>query len=125
VHRREVFDSVGYWDDRLFRFGDREFYNRVRVATGRSAYVDEINVLRFYAQHWDRRYASGAPPPQRRYLELLADAGWRDAFRARSRRGPRGAGVRARQLADFADFGWRSGPRFVRFWWQKLTAGRA
>ena len=42
VHRRRLFDRVGYWNDALFRFGDREFFNRVRNIDAASAYRDEV-----------------------------------------------------------------------------------
>ena len=32
VHRRSLFDRIGYWDETLFRFGDREFHGRARRA---------------------------------------------------------------------------------------------
>jgi hypothetical protein len=115
VHRRTVFDSVGYWDATLARFGDREFYNRARASSRRTRFVDEITVMRFYAQHWDERYGRLEEPPQRRYLDKLGSGAWCRAFREAARRGERGLGVRALQLSDFTAFGLRSGPRFLRF----------
>jgi glycosyltransferase involved in cell wall biosynthesis len=120
VHRRSVFETVGYWNDALFRFGDREFYNRVRVSALPSAYLDHITVLRFYAQHWDGLYARVNEPPQKRYLPRVLDPAWTAAFRASARAGGRGLAVRRRQAADFAAFAVRSGPRFVRFGWQRM-----
>jgi glycosyltransferase involved in cell wall biosynthesis len=119
LHRRSVFDVVGYWDDRLLRFGDREFYNRVRTSEAPSRYVDVVTVLRFYAQHWDHRNADVAVAPQRKYLALLADAQWVRRLRASCASGPRTLKVRAGQWADFLRFGIRSGPKFVRFWYQR------
>jgi glycosyltransferase involved in cell wall biosynthesis len=122
VHRRSVFARTGYWNDQLFRFGDREFYNRVRCSGLPSAYVDEVSVLRFYAQHWDARYAALAEPPQQRYLPLLADAAWRTAVRTAAAAGRRGGDVRLRQWQDLARFAIRSGPKFARFWYERWTA---
>ena len=122
VHRRSVFDAVGYWNDALFRFGDREFYNRVRRSPLPSAYLEHITVLRFYAQHWDPRYAQAAAPPQARYLEKLRDPAWVEGFRAAARGRRRTASARRWQLADFAAFALRSGPKFVRFGWQRLRS---
>lgn len=123
VHRRSVFDSVGYWDDRLFRFGDRDFYNRVRVSPEPSRYVDTTTVLRFYAQHWDHLYAgadvAARGVPQARYRALLADPAWRDALRGAQVPGRRPAAVRLRQWRDFLRFGVRSGPRWLRYWYQR------
>jgi len=118
VHRREVFETVGYWNDRLFRFGDREFYNRVRTSAVPTRYVDRVTVLRFYAQHWDGRYAGTREPPQAAYVERVQDPAWRarvhEALGAR-----RDFAVRRRQSADFFAFAVRSGPKFARFWYQK------
>jgi glycosyltransferase involved in cell wall biosynthesis len=119
VHRRSVFDAVGYWNDALFRFGDREFYNRVRSSPLPSAYLEHVTVLRFYAQRWDPAYVRGAAPPQARYLERLRDPAWVEAFRAAAHSGGRSFRVRGWQAADFAAFALRSGPRFVRFLWQR------
>ena len=122
VHRRAVFDTIGYWNDALFRFGDREFYNRVRASTLPSAYLEHLTVLRFYAQHWDPRYAAVAEPPQKRYLEKVRDPAWVEAFRASARGRARGPAVWRWQLADFGAFAVRSGPRFARFLWQRLRS---
>ena len=121
VHRRSVFDLVGYWNDQLFRFGDREFYNRVRVSSVRSRYVDGVTVLRFYAQHWDGKYDRLPEPPQKEWLPRLRDPEWREAVRRTLAGGARGWPVRRRQAADFFAFGARSGPRFARFLYQTLT----
>ncbi|HEV7498488.1 MAG TPA: glycosyltransferase family A protein [Vicinamibacteria bacterium] len=121
VHRRDVFEAVGYWNDHLFRFGDREFYNRVRVSAVPTRYVDHVTVLRFYAQHWDGRYGQVAEPPQGRYLDKLADPAWRESVHAALGR-RRDAVVRRRQAADFFAFAIRSGPKFARFWYQKLRS---
>jgi glycosyltransferase involved in cell wall biosynthesis len=120
IHRRSVFDAVGYWDDHLFRFGDRDFYNRVRVSEVPSAYVPHPTVLRFYAQHWDPRYVEGALPPQAAYLQKLQDASWRQQVYDALAEPARSWAVRRRQARDFLAFGIRSGPKFARFWWQKL-----
>jgi glycosyltransferase involved in cell wall biosynthesis len=120
VHRRGVFARIGYWNDRLLRFGDRDFYNRAR-RSGVAAYVDLVTVLRFYAQHWDARYADLAAPPQPRYLERLADPAWCAQVRNAAAPGRRGAAVRRRQWADFTRFAVRSGPKFVRFWYERAV----
>ena len=127
VHRRAVFERVGYWNDQLFRFGDREFFNRVRRAVP-SAYVDYVTALRFYAQHWDAHYAALDAPPQQRYLERLSDAAWRARVRAAAVPGARRLAVRRRQWTDVVRFAVRSGPKFVRFWyerWASHAAGHA
>ncbi len=121
IHRRSVFDIVGYWNDHLFRFGDREFYNRVRLSQARSAYVDRVTLLRFYAQHWDRRYADLSEPPQSRYLPRVQDPDWRNAIRRSIEGADRPFEVRRRQVSDFIEFAVRSGPKFARFWYQKFT----
>lgn len=120
VHRRSVFDVVGYWNAGLTRFGDREFFNRVRTSTLPTRYVDQVSVLRFYALHWDARYRPGLEPPQARYLPRLQEPLWREALRAAAARGGRGGAVRRRQWRDFLLFGLRSGPKFVRFWLESL-----
>jgi len=118
VHRRDVFARVGYWNDRLFRFGDREFYNRVRTSDVASRYLDRVTVLRFYAQHWDGRYGEVGEPPQRAWLARLQDPAWRESVTA-ALAGRRGWPVRRQQAADFFAFAVRSGPKFARFWLQK------
>lgn len=122
VHRRSVFDRAGHWNDRLFRFGDREFFNRVRGRGVPFAYRDTVTVLRFYAQHWDAHYGRLAPP-QPAYLARLGDAEFRAAVRAAAAPGRRSAAVRRRQLADFTRFAVRSGPKFLRFWYERATYG--
>ena len=119
VHRRRVFDRLGYWNERLARFGDREFFNRVRRAAP-TAYVDVPSVVRFYALHWDHHYAALAAPPQRHYLAHLQDAEWRRRVRAAAAPGRRAPAIRARQWRDFARFTLRSGPKLLRFWYQAL-----
>lgn len=120
VHRRRVFDIVGLWNDHLFRFGDREFYNRVRTSSVPSRYIDEPTVLRFYAQHWDPYYAAVSEPPQRRYLAKVSDRSWCESVRAAVAQARRPPSVRQKQWQDFLRFGLRSGPKFVRFWYQRL-----
>lgn len=124
VHHRSVFEQVGYWNERLVRFGDREFYNRVRTSPVPSRYVDLVTVLRFYAQHWDGRYHLVPEPPQRRYLACLRDPAWCAWLRAQTAPAPRSLAVWRRQWSDFLRFGLRSGPKFIRFWYQKLSSGR-
>jgi glycosyltransferase involved in cell wall biosynthesis len=123
VHRRELLDSIGYWNEQLVRFGDREFYNRVRRSGAAMAYVDYVSVLRFYALHWDTHYARLDSPPQRRYLAAIADPAWRARVRAAAAPGPRQLAVRRRQWADFTRFALHSGPKFVRFWYERAAYG--
>lgn len=122
VHRRRLFDRVGYWNDALFRFGDREFFNRARNSDAACAYRDEVSVLRFYAQHWDAEYARMATPPQALWLARVADPRWRAAVRAAAAPGRRGFEVRLRQWADLAAFACISGPKFARFWYEFLRS---
>jgi len=122
VHRRSVFDVVGYWNDRIFRFGDREFYNRVRLSSVPTRYVDRATVLRFFAQHWDGLYARLGEAPQKDWLPRLQDAEWRQGVERALASTRRGWDVRRWQAADFLAFGARSGPRFARFVFQKLTS---
>jgi glycosyltransferase involved in cell wall biosynthesis len=119
VHRRSVFDTVGYWNDELFRFGDREFHNRVRRSGLPTRYFDMVTVLRFYAMHWDAHYAEGEAPPQEAYLDRIGDTDWTGRLRESARPGRRSPRVRRDQIADFMRFGMKSGPKFARFWWQK------
>lgn len=122
VHRRHVFGRLGYWDERLARFGDREFFNRVRRALP-TRYIDLPTVVRFYAQHWDHRYAALPEPPQRRYLTVVQDADWRRRVRAACVPGRRSAAARARQWRDFSRFALRSGPKLIRFWYEARMPG--
>jgi len=121
VHRRRVFDEVGYWNDRLFRFGDREFYNRVRTSGLPCDYVDTITVLRFYAQHWDERYTLLQESPQKRYVTKLLDPEWCKRVRSDATSSECTFTARRKQWRDFLTFGVRSGPKFLRFWYQQLT----
>ena len=114
VHRRGVFERTGYWNDGLTRFGDREMYNRARVRVP-SAYIDHVTVLRFYAQHWDGRYAHLSEPPQRQFLDRVGDDEWRCRLRAAASPGRRSLAVRREQWRDFMLFAIRSGPKFARF----------
>jgi len=125
VHRRRVFDRVGYWNDALVRFGDREFFNRARRAGLAMAVRDEVTVLRFYAQHWDGHYAAGVAPPQARYAPRVADPDWRAAVRRAAAPGRRSLAVRQHQAADFARFALRSGPKFARFWYERWRSHAA
>ncbi|MCM2254721.1 MAG: glycosyltransferase family 2 protein [Vicinamibacteria bacterium] len=121
VHRREVFTAVGYWDESLFRFGDRDFYHRVRVSPVPSSYEDRVTVLRFYAQHWDPCYALVAEPPQKAWVGRLREPGFRAEVEA-ALAGPRDLLARWRQADDFVAFAVRSGPRFLRFLFHKARA---
>jgi glycosyltransferase involved in cell wall biosynthesis len=125
VHRRTSFDRVGYWNERLSRFGDRELYRRVRTSGLRWAYEDDVHLLRFYAQHWDRHYPTLAEPPQRRYLPKTRDPEWVAFVRKQAARGWRPIAVRKRQWADFLRFGGRSGPKLVRLWYQQWRSSGA
>ena len=123
AHRRSLFDRLGYWDETLFRFGDREFYNRARRA-GESVFLDEVTLLRFFARQWDSRYASLPEPPQARYARRMRDPEWRRQVRLRAVRGPRGLRLRADQARDFVGFALRSGPKFLRFAARKVRGSR-
>jgi glycosyltransferase involved in cell wall biosynthesis len=127
VHRRTLFERIGYWNERLSRFGDREFYRRVRTSGTPWAYVDEVHMLRFYAQHWDHHYPTLAEPPQRCYLSKVRDPEWVASVRRSATRGTRPVAVRRRQWADFLRFAGRSGPKLVRLWyqqWRSAGSGR-
>jgi glycosyltransferase involved in cell wall biosynthesis len=123
VHHRETLAAAGYWNEDLLRFGDREFYNRVRRSPVGTRYVDRVTVMRFYAVHWDGRYAALREPPQRAYAERLADPQWVAALRARTESPRRPLAVRARQCRDFAALGLRYAPRFARFWYERRPRG--
>jgi glycosyltransferase involved in cell wall biosynthesis len=122
VHERRLFERVGEWNEALSRFGDREFYNRAR-RSARARYLDRVTILRFYALHWQRRYRRLERPPQERYVSRVRDVDWMDAVRRRTA-GRCGWGSRRRQLGDFLAFGIRSGPKFLRFWWECLGTRR-
>jgi glycosyltransferase involved in cell wall biosynthesis len=115
VHERRVFETVGYWNETLPRFGDREFLHRVLRSGLPFRLLDEVTVLRFYAAEWDAVYPILADPPQPVFLELLRDPAWREQVRRAARPGPRTLRVRARQWRDLLGFAWRSGPRFARY----------
>lgn len=122
VHHRSCLDIAGYWNETLSRFGDREFYNRVRTSPLPSAYVDEVTVIRFYAIHWDTHYASQMAPPQKHYLTLLEDPNWCASIRAKAAERHRTLKIRCQQWQDFLLFGVRQGPKFARFTYQKLRS---
>ena len=120
VHRRSVFDAIGYWNERLTRFGDREFYNRARRAARlRLSHLEDPSVLRFYSLHWDPWYPRLAEVPQARYLEQLRDPVWRAQLARETAPGPRTPRVRRRQWLDFFRFASRSGGSYLRFLWQR------
>lgn len=123
VHERRLFDRVGYWNDSLSRFGDREFVNRSR-RTASWHYVDQITILRFYALHWDGQYSRMAVPPQSIYFLKVGDRAWIESLR-RAATLPCSWRSRRRQIRDFVQFGVRSGPRFIRFCWEQLTSAGA
>jgi glycosyltransferase involved in cell wall biosynthesis len=114
VHRRSLFDRIGYWDETLFRFGDREFHSRAR-RSGEAVFREDLTLLRFFAAQWDRRYALLPEPPQARYAARMREPEWRRSLRRRAARGPRGGRVRLAQGRDFVEFASRSGPKFVQF----------
>jgi glycosyltransferase involved in cell wall biosynthesis len=122
VHRRSVLEVAGYWNEALSRFGDREFYNRIRTSGLPSAYVDEVTVVRFYAMHWDRRYSRLVAPPQKDYLALVEDPEWCASVRGKAGERHRTLRVRCQQWLDFLQFGVRQGPKFGRFAYQRLRA---
>lgn len=114
VHRRTLFDRIGFWDESLLRFGDRDFYRRA-CAPGESAeFIPETTHLRFFAAQWEDLYAGLAKPPQEKYLGLLRDPAWLDEIRRRTAESERPAAVRLRQAQDFLLFASRSGPKFAR-----------
>jgi glycosyltransferase involved in cell wall biosynthesis len=117
VHRRTVFDRLGYWNETLARFGDREFHERVRRSPLPTAYRAEVSLLRFYAQYWDHHYPRLPVVPQERFLALSADPAWCAALRAAAAPGPRSLRVRGHQVLDFTRFGVRRGAKFLRFWY--------
>lgn len=119
IHRRSLFERMGYWDEELARFGDREIYARARASTADIAYRDVPTALRFYAQDWDELYPGLAEPPQRAFLELVGAPRWREELRAAAAAGRRSLATRGRQWSDFFRFARRSGPRFLRFWIQR------
>jgi glycosyltransferase involved in cell wall biosynthesis len=119
VHRRRLFDRIGFWDESLPRFGDREFFQRACDSAERTSFRPDVTLLRFYAARWDGRYAGIARPPQEKYLALLRDPEWRADVRRLAASRTRSLPVRAGQFADFLSFAARSGPRFAR-----LIAGR-
>ena len=119
VHRRTLFDVIGYWNEALLRFGDREFLSRARAKGVRCASHGDATLLRFYAAVWDAQYPQCSVPPQARFLERLADPRWCAALAEATRPGRRPRAVRRRQLTDFAAFARRSGPKFARFCYER------
>ncbi|MGH9441164.1 MAG: glycosyltransferase family 2 protein [Thermoanaerobaculia bacterium] len=119
IHRRTLFDRIGFWDESLFRFGDRDFYQRAAASGEPVEFLAETTQLRFFAAQWDRHYAALAEPPQKKYLDLLGDAAWRDDVRRRAAASRRPPAVRLAQARDFLLFAVKSGPKFAR-----LMAGR-
>jgi glycosyltransferase involved in cell wall biosynthesis len=114
AHRRSVFDTLGYWDETLLRFGDRELYGRVRSAGLRAVWDEKVVLLRFYAQHWAEVYGSLPEPPQRLFGERLRDPDWCQGLR-QSIAARRPLSARFRQMNDFAGFARRRGPAFLRY----------
>jgi succinoglycan biosynthesis protein ExoA len=55
--RREVFDRIGYFDEKLTRAQDREFNQRLRAAGGRILLIPDI-VCTYYARSGWRDYGS-------------------------------------------------------------------
>jgi hypothetical protein len=76
--------------------------------------------MRFYAMHWERRYRALDVPPQKVYLENLGDPEWCRHVRELAGEPRRALQVRGRQWRDFAQFGRVSGPKFVRYWYQRM-----
>jgi glycosyltransferase involved in cell wall biosynthesis len=120
VHRRTLFDRVGYWDEELLRFGDREFFQRACRANEAASLLSDTTLLRFFSNQWDPYYATCAAPPQARYLELLGRPGWVAEIRRRAGESHRSPGERVVQAGDFLSFAFRSGTKFLRH-----LAGRA
>jgi glycosyltransferase involved in cell wall biosynthesis len=124
VHARALFDRIGFWNAKLPRFGDREFYQRA-IDADEGVYLDCATTLRFYALHWDRRYSRRKEPPQAGFLPRIADPRWIAEVRDRAGAPGRGLGVRVRQVGDFLRFARRSGPRWLRHLATGLTGRRA
>ena len=124
AHRRTLFAEVGYWDEDLLRFGDREFHRRATRSGARTAYIDCITVLRFYALHWGGRYSALDAPPQREYVHALGDPEWRRRVRDLAAEPRRGPGVRLRQWRDFLRFAASSGPKLLRYGYQRAVGAR-
>jgi glycosyltransferase involved in cell wall biosynthesis len=114
VHRRACFDLAGYWNERLARNGDREFYLRLRRRVPRSRIVDEITLIRFYAMEWKNWHEAPGGSAQARYTERVRDPRWVEEMRRRSREHSPGWRGRWCQMRDFCRFARHSGPRFVR-----------
>ncbi|HXC52749.1 MAG TPA: glycosyltransferase family A protein [Candidatus Limnocylindrales bacterium] len=115
VLRRAVLDTIGYWNEALMRFGDRELYERCRTARLAGEYRNHPTILRFYAQDWDHLYKGLAEPPQARFFELLGDPAWCSFVRSQAAPGRRSLAARRRQWLDMLRFTRVSGPKFVRF----------
>ena len=123
VHRRSVFQAVGYWNEPAVPLrGPRVLQPRARVerALALRGPRDRPALL---------RAALGRPlprcspePPQKQWLPRLQDPEWREGVSRALLSPRRGWDVRRRQAADFMEFGARSGPKFVRFLFQKLTS---
>jgi glycosyltransferase involved in cell wall biosynthesis len=114
VHHRSVLERVGYWDETLERFGDREFYARVLRSSVPTGDTNAVTIVRFLALHWDHHYPGLDPPPQAPVLGQLRDPDYRDWVRGLPGQ-RRSVATRAEQLADFVRFAARSGPRFLRY----------
>jgi hypothetical protein len=114
VHRRSLFDRIGFWDSELVRFGDREFYQRACDSRERTAFLPGVTLLRFFAAQWDGKYGLLERPPQARYLERLGDPEWRRQVRQRAALPERPLAERIAQGRDFLSFALRSGPKFAR-----------
>jgi glycosyltransferase involved in cell wall biosynthesis len=119
VHRRDVLEGVGYWREDLLRFGDREFYHRVRHSGKIAKLLPDVTLLRFFARHWSSLYRDLPEPPQRRYLSSLQDPDFVSSVRRMGAESRRSFAVRRRQWADCLRFAARSGPSFLRFAWQR------
>jgi glycosyltransferase involved in cell wall biosynthesis len=123
VHRRSVFDTVGYWNEDLVRFGDRELYARCRRSGLRGEYRDIPTILRFYAQDWDHLYPGLREPPQTAWLARIADPAWRREMRHLAEPGPRSLASRRRQWHDMLRFVRKSGLKFLRFQFERRRSG--
>ncbi len=123
VHRRELFERLGYWREDLLRFGDREFYNRARASGLGTRLLPDRTLLRFFAQQWSPLYATLDAPPQGAFLQRLSEPGGAERVRAEAAALRLTLSGRRTQVADFTRFLRRSGPRFLRFAWARRRSG--
>jgi glycosyltransferase involved in cell wall biosynthesis/GNAT superfamily N-acetyltransferase len=133
--RREVFDRIGYFDEKLTRAQDREFNQRLRAAGGRILLVPDI-VCTYYARSSLRDYGSwifeaGYWPFRASRLVGRWIGGWRNvvplAFVAGSAAGlalsPRSAVVRRLTGAGLLTYGSAVLAASAHLAWRKRDPG--